>query len=439
MANAVPPSQRLVSYRRLLRNHPFLLVWTGAMVSSLGDHFFELALMWYTFTVSRSSLQVAAVAVAYQVTAIVLGPVAGVFADRWDRRRTMIACDLIRTAIVGAFAGLTWRDGFSLPTALLTVFLEEAAGVAFGPSRRAYLPTLVEPDQLVTANGLMTGTRQATGLGGQALAGFVIAAVGALAGFVIDAASFGLSAVALGLVRVAPARRTGVEPSAGSAVADAERRSSFWTELRAGWAMVARTPAILALALFGTLINLFFAMINPAMPAYVRDQLHTGAGTYGLVGAFQLGGGLIGGFLAGAVAHRWRAGPLLIALEIVSGTAVLALGLLHRVEVALVLWGVWGLALSILGVVEQSLEQVLIPPQFLGRVLTLITSVGMAFMPVGSLMGGYLANRLGPGPLYVLIGAGFLVIAVGMICHPAIRTATVGNARNATPPACSGR
>lgn len=416
-------------YRSLLRQRAFLLVWTGGAVSSLGDHFFEIALMWYTFTASRSSLQVAAIAVVYQGTQVVLGPIAGVFADRWDRRRTMITCDLIRTGIVGAFAALTWRFGFSLPGALLTLFLEEAAGVPFGPSRRAYVPTIVEPDRLMTANGLLSGTRQATGLGGQAAAGFVIASVGALAGFVIDAASFGLSALTLSFVRLRTALRVEVDEPDASPDPTKKERASFWAEMRAGWAILARTPVILTLALFGTLDNAFFAMISPAMPAYVLDQLHTGAWAYGLVGSFQFGGALVGGFVAGAVAQRLRAGSLIIAVGLVSGSAVFLVGLLHTVSIALILWGFWGFSLSVMGVVEQSLEQALIPREFLARVMTVMSSAAMALMPVGSLVGGYLANRLGPGLLYVLIGCALIAIALVMVFNTAIRTATVGDAQ----------
>jgi MFS family permease len=432
MANAPAPS-RQPSYRRVLRHRAFLLVWAGGGVSSLGDHFFDLALMWFTFTATRSSLEVAAIAVAYQVTYVVVGPVAGVLGDRWDQRRAMMVCDLIRTALVGGFAILTWRVGYSFPIALGTIIVEESVGRFFGPSRSAYIPTLVERDELVTANGLMSGTRQAAGLGGQAAAGFVIAAVGALAGFVIDAASFGLSALALGFVRIRTALSVEVEESAESSDPAAEGRSPFWAEMRAGWAILARTPVILTLAPFGTLLNAFFARINPAMPAYVLDQLHTGAWVYGLVGLFQFGGGLVGGFLAGAVVQRLRAGPLIIALGVTAGAAVLAVGLLHILSVALCIWGFWGFTLSVMSVVEQSLEQVLIPQEYLARVLAFISSVGMALMPVGSLVGGYLANRLGPGPLYVLIGCGFMAIAVVMVFNTAIRTATIGDDRGYRP------
>ena len=98
-------------------------------------------------------------------------------------------------------------------------------------------------------------------------------------------------------------------------------------------------------------------------------------------------------------------------------------------SIALILWGFWGFSLSVMGVVEQSLEQALIPREFLARVMTVMSSAAMALMPVGSLVGGYLANRLGPGLLYVLIGCALIAIALVMVFNTAIRTATVGDAQ----------
>jgi DHA3 family macrolide efflux protein-like MFS transporter len=246
--------------------------------------------MWFTYARTGSSLEVAGIGVAFQLTYVVVGPLAGVWADRWDRRRTMIAADLTRAALLGGFALYTSLLGFSFPLALLTVCLETMAGRFFTPSRSAYLPTIVERDDLVTANGMMSGTQQAMGLGGQAVAGFVLTTAGAVSGFVIDAMSFAMSALALSLVRVqadnAPARSSPEEPPAP--------RSSFWRDLRGGWDVIAGTPVIRALALYAAVGNFDFAMIAPAMPEYVRSQLHTGAWAYGLVGSFQFGGGLLG-------------------------------------------------------------------------------------------------------------------------------------------------
>ena len=373
-------------YRAVLRHRPFLLLWGTGGVSSLGDHFFLIALMWFTFAATRSSLEVAAIAVVSQVTYVVVGPAAGVWADRWDRRRTLIVCDLVRAGVLGAFVVITGREGFSFPLALGAMFLVEATGRFFGPSRSAYLTTLVEPENLVTANGLMSGTTHATGLGGQAVAGIVITALGAVAGFLIDAVSFALSALALAGIRTDPPPKTPARPP-GEAPSP-KPRHRFWGELGDGYRLLAGIPVLRTLLLFAVVLNAFFAMIEPAMPAYVHTTLHAGAWAYGLVGSLQFAGGLVGGLVAGGVAARFRAGPLLGIGAAAAGLLVAACGVLSFVPLALVLWAAWGFSLAVVGVVEQSLDQLLIPRASLARVLALISSVGMVAMPVGSLVGG---------------------------------------------------
>ena len=311
-------------YRRLLRQRPFLLLWAGSAVSNLGDQFFALALMWFTYAATRSSLEVAAVAVVFQLTYVAVGPAAGVFADRWDHRRTMIVCDGARAAILTAFALVTWRAGFSLPLALVAVFLLESAGRFFGPSRLAYMPILIERDDLTTANGLFTGTRQTAALAGQALAGLVISGVGALAGFVADAVSFVLSALALTIIRTPRSPEAG--PPAASSHPETSRHG-FWSELREGYQILVGIPVIRTLLLFATFSNAAFAMIEPAMPAYIRTTLHSGAWAYGLVGSFQFGGALLGAFLAGGITARLRAGTLIVATTAFDGAALVAAGL----------------------------------------------------------------------------------------------------------------
>ncbi len=409
-------------YRAVLRHRPFLLLWGAGGVSSLGDHFFLIALMWFTFAATRSSLEVAAIAVVSQVTYVVVGPAAGVWADRWDRRRTLIVCDLVRAGVLGAFVVITWRGGFSFPLALGAMFLVEATGRFFGPSRAAYLTTLVDPESLVTANGLMSGTTQATGLGGQAVAGVVITALGAVAGILIDAVSFALSALSLAFIRndAPPAGRS--RPSVQTSSPSSKRRHRFWGELADGYRLLAGIRVLRTLLLFAIVLNLFFAMIEPAMPAYVHATLHAGAWAYGLVGSLQFAGGLVGGLVAGGVAARFRAGPLLGIGAAAAGLLVAACGVLPLVPLALVLWALWGFSLAVVGVVVQSLEQRLIPRASLARVLALRSSVGMVAMPVGSLVGGWLANQMGAGSLYVVIGAGFLATALAMMAHPTIRT-----------------
>jgi DHA3 family macrolide efflux protein-like MFS transporter len=412
------PEHRAVSpYGRLRRNRSFLLLWSGRAISNLGNHFFELAVMWYVFVASGSSLGVAGMGVAFQLAPVLAGPVAGVLVDRWDQRRTMIVSDCIRAAIVGGMVLLAWRGILGVWTAMVAVFLLQVVGVFFGPARQAFVPQILGREDLLAATGIMSGTNNAIGVAGKALAGFWVAAAGAAWAFAVDAASFVVSAAsifAIGAVAAAPTRAS-----------DAPQRRRFVSEIRAGWAVVAERPVILHLILFGTAANAVFAMTAPVLPAYVHDQLRAGAWALGLVESAAFVGGMLGGFLVGLAARRIPAGRMFAAATAVYGLATAAVGLTRSAPPAFALFAAGGFALAFNGAPMESLFQALIPQEFMGRAFGLMQAAAVALMPVGTLVGGYLGDARGPATVLIVTGGLMAVLASVMLSDRRIRTAQV--------------
>lgn len=92
------------AYRRLLRNRTFVLLWGGQTVSGLGDTLFDIAIMWLMYVRTGSALRTGIIGVIYQISAVVLAPLGGVYADRWDHKRTMLAVSLLSAVIIGSAA-----------------------------------------------------------------------------------------------------------------------------------------------------------------------------------------------------------------------------------------------------------------------------------------------------------------------------------------------
>src|SRR5438067_13515395 len=93
-------------YLRVLRNRTLLLLWSGQSVSMIGDTFFNLAIMWVIYTQSGSALQTSLIQVVWHLDSIIFGPLAGIFADRWDRKRIMVVANLLSAVVVGALAAV---------------------------------------------------------------------------------------------------------------------------------------------------------------------------------------------------------------------------------------------------------------------------------------------------------------------------------------------
>jgi len=176
----------------LLRNRQFLRIWIGQFGSNFGDWFAFIALVAHVYQVTQSSAAVAGLLLTYTVPSVIFSPLAGVVSDRWNRRRIMITCDLIRVAAV---AILIWYD--SLPYVYTLAFIGGAGGAFFLPALRASIPNVVAEDQLAGANGLLSATYNLTLAIGPSLAGILVAAAGWKLALGLDAASFLWSALLL--------------------------------------------------------------------------------------------------------------------------------------------------------------------------------------------------------------------------------------------------
>jgi predicted MFS family arabinose efflux permease len=197
------------SLRLLRRNRDFRRLFSAGIISLGGDWFLTVALFDLALEVQGSAVAVALVIIAQEIPFFLLSPLGGILADRLDRRHLMIACDLARAVICLCFLFARSSETFWLIFVLLPLL--SAFGVAFDPAVQAAAPNLVEPDDLPAANSLL-GSAWGTMLAvGAALGGVVVATLGNDAAFVIDAASFVLSAALLWRIQ-ASWRRPGRRP-----------------------------------------------------------------------------------------------------------------------------------------------------------------------------------------------------------------------------------
>ncbi|TMB81452.1 MAG: MFS transporter, partial [Chloroflexi bacterium] len=182
-------------YLRLARNANFSLLWVGQLVSLFGDRVHQVALA-FLVAARGNPLEVGITFAMTAVPNVVLGPLAGALADRWDRRLTMIGCDIIRAGLVllvPVAANIDIRLVYVLAFAVATV------SILFRPAKNAIVPLVVDEPDLVTANSAITVTETLADLLGYPAAGLLVAALGSLIGaaFAVDSATYIVSALLL--------------------------------------------------------------------------------------------------------------------------------------------------------------------------------------------------------------------------------------------------
>ncbi len=208
------------NFAAALRHRHFRNLWLGQVVANIGNYFYFLALLISVNQLTGSTLAMSLMTISFALPQLIFGMAAGVYVDRWDRRRVMILSDVLRGALV--LLCLLVRDPQQVWIYYVVGFAHGVLGSFFNPARDAVIPNLVEPDELLAANSLTQATQSASMLLGPAAAGFLIDAYGIAPAFVINAGTFLASALAI--LTIPSQRATRDAPAAGL--------SAVWREIR---------------------------------------------------------------------------------------------------------------------------------------------------------------------------------------------------------------
>jgi Na+/melibiose symporter-like transporter len=293
-APARSPGQRVIA---TLRHRDFALLWTAGLISVAGDFALLIALPLHAYALTGSAVATGGVFAASLLPQVLFGSVAGVFVDRWDRKRTMVAADLLRAALLLPLLAV------GSPDLLWLLYLVRTAtgvgGLIFDPAESALLPRLVGEERLVTANALNALNNNIGRLVGPVAGGLLYAAGGLPAVVIVDAASFALSAALIMAIR-ANARPEREDESADGA--------SPWArmvmEWRAGLRLVSQDRALRTIFIatgFGLLGEGTFSV---GFTPLVIDVLEGGAAGAGILSSAQAIGGLLAGVLVARAALK---------------------------------------------------------------------------------------------------------------------------------------
>ena len=380
-------------------------------MSFLGDSLGLVALMLHVAATTGQALAVAALLLAGDFAPALLGPLAGTVADRLDRRRVMVACELVQGVLVVVIA--LWLP--SLPLLLLVlVGLRAVAGQVFQPASRAAVPEVVPEPDLERANAAVGVATNGGETLGPLVAALLLPVLEVRGVLLVDAATFAVSAVLLGLLPALP----GGGPDQG-------RRASFLADARTGLRYVWGERTVRAVVFGYVAIVACNGIDDVALVFLATDTLGGGDGAVGLLLA-AVGIGLLAGYALLARTRRRVAMPaLLLAGFAVSSAGNLLTGLAWAVAAAFAVQAVRGLGIAALDVAATTLVQRIVPTRLLGRAFgTLYGGIGVA-AAFAYLLGGLLLDRTTPRVVFVAAGtAGLLATA-----------ATALALRRARPPA----
>jgi MFS family permease len=412
--DAPPPK---INFFTVLKQSGFRNLWLGQIVSQIGDYFAFLALTvvvsGFSTDLQQITLQVTGLMISFTLPRLIFGLLAGVFVDRWDRRRTMLFSDIARAGItllmIPAFLASNLFAIYAL------AFVMSAVATLFNPAKGALIPNLVPTEQLLAANSLSQTSQTLAILIGPALAGFTLKTVGTgneWVAFIVDSVSFAISAIAIWLIRIPPHLSQPTPQPDQSAIRNSQSAiGRVWQELLVGLKALFLNRTMATLTAIFTITMLGIGAINVLWVIYLKTRFGFDgtelAWRFGLTDvAFAVGmilASVVAGNFLARLAPKWFIVFSLIGIGV--GLAVFVLISDYWVFLAAnVLLGIFVAPIET-GV--GTLMQIVVPNSQLGR-------VGGGFATVSD--SATLLSMGAAGALGSLLGIPMVFVIAGVLC-----------------------
>lgn len=388
------------------RLRAFLIIWSGQAVSLLGSQLAQFALIWWLTETTESPTILALAMMTGLLPQVVLGPVVGVFVDRWSRRAVMLAADAtvaLATLVLGL---LFWQDAASVPAVFAVLFVRALGETFHWPAMAASTSLMVPDEHLTRIQGMNQTLDGGLRIVAAPTGALLLEGIGITGIIALDVATALFAIVPLLLIAVPQPER---EAPAGRGLA------SIWQELGDGLRYVRARRALLLLIGTGLIVNLVLTPAMSLLPILVTG--HFGGGALQLawlqssMGVGLVSGGLLLGIWGG---FRRRIYTTLLAL-VGLGLAVTLVGLTPSGLLPLAIGGLFliGGTLSLANGPVSAIMQATVAPAMQGRVFMLRGSLASLIAPLGLLMAGPLAELLGVRFWFITAGLVTLLVGVG--------------------------
>lgn len=409
----------MTRFRDVLKNRDFLFLWLGQVISNFGDRLTQMALVALVYQRDPGSEIALAKLISFTIIPVFLiGPIAGVWVDRLNRRNIMIISDIFRGLLILSiplFIGLN-----QILLVYLSIFLTFSLSRFFIPSKMAIIPELVPKDKLLAANTLQDTTHMIGNVVGLVASGIIvnIAFIGAIGGFYIDSATFFVSALFIGMMARQRLAASGVRHDLIVTTRALENsfRRSILHELKDGLRIIASHGNMRFVVRVFFLLMAGLGAISCVIIVFVQDAFGTSTRDLGFLGMFLVGGLFAGAVLYGRFGQRTPKRKVIYLSFIASGIFIalftVFVSAFSNLLVAGALSGLLGIAISPITISTNTLAHESIPEEARGRIFSSLEAVihlaFLIFMFVAAIAARHIDR------FWILIAAGVIFSVCGI-------------------------
>ena len=403
--DSIQTEARTVSRWRLLFSRDFGLVWLSQLVSQVGDGISNLALLWFVYSITGSPVKTVIIGLLHTIPPIVLGPVIGVYVDRLPKKIFLIGSNALRAVLIGIIPCVVSTDTFTVNLLYSLVLFDAVAMATFSPALTSSVPLIVPREQYTAANALIQSTTSLGIIFGPAVSGIGISLFGSQEVLCLNAFTYFIAALCLGLVRIgAPLSSIGLKKTSSSALQDFIEGLVF---------VAIKQRVILLLIAAAACYGFGASALTTLFPVFARKLLGLGPVEVGYLWS-ALGVGLL---LMSMTLLRITEWNLSDRTRIIAGASVasaVAIGVLIWTNNLLLI----GLLMIVIGggmgaftPIAWGIVQEITPGTLVGRVMSLYSTGAMAAAISGISLFGWVTERLGESIGVAGIGAMFLLTA----------------------------
>lgn len=399
------------SFRRVLSNRSFSLLWIGQMVSQSGDYIFDVVALWLVTQLADPILKVGLTTATILLPAVVIGPFAGVFVDKFNRRDLILVSNIFQAITVAAIAVLYAIGNLNFPVLLGLLFALNTGAQFVRPSITAVIPSLMVKEDLAAANGLFSISTSLNQIAGYGIGGLLVLLLGIEVPIYYDALSFVFAALSVFFI-ARSVMEIPVAPTSAIAIEGA-RPDSFKDKFLEGIRYVRSSRLLIEVISLALVLNFFGGGIQALISVYAKYVVHGDAGTYGeMLAALSLGI-VVGSVIVGKIESRKYVGKLLFLGVFGTAGSVVLIGISTVAIYSIALMFAIGFCLAFANLPLQVLVQAKVPGNLLGRVFTSLGALVTIATPIAAVSTVGVARYLQIGPTLQVYGLLMLAVTAG--------------------------
>lgn len=384
---------------KLLKQKDFMLLMLGKLVSLIGSDMQNFALSLYVLKITGSAAQFASVLAITLIPRLILGPLAGVLVDWLDRKKTIVYLDMVNGLMIGAYAAIYMINGsLSLSSIYIIAISLSLTSLLFQPAITTVIPSIVKKEELMDANGINTLIMNVGSLAAPMAAGILFGFYGLSIILVINAISFILSSISEMFINI----------PRNSMLPDKINVKSFLHDFSQGINFIRERRMVVTIITLACIVNFAFPPIGSIGLVYISKQiLKITDSQYGFLESILVVSMLVSPFVASRISKKYSVGKIFFGVILITSIliAIMAVipsslylnlfktNLVPYVSLIIVIFMI-GLVVSVGNIALGTMFQKEVPLEIMGRVVTVMSTVTMAAMPLGQILFGFLFDKV---------------------------------------------